>query len=146
LIRRKSPGSHIKGFLVQEMAKPAEEIIIGGRRDEQFGPVVLVGTGGIFVEILRDFSLRVAPISMDEALEMLEELRVYPVLVGARGQEPLDVESLAETICRISQLLCEIPQIGELDLNPLRVYGKGKGVLILDSRVILSPERRPSLS
>ncbi len=146
MVRQKSPGSHIKGFLVQAMAEPAKEMIIGGRRDEQFGPVVIVGTGGIFVEIIRDFSLRVAPISMEEALEMLEELRVYPLLVGARGQEPSDVEGLAETICRISQLLCEIPQVRELDLNPLRVYGKGKGVLILDSRVILSPERKPSLS
>lgn len=137
-MKEKVPGATKKGVLIQKMAKPAKEIIIGGRQDEHFGPIVVVGTGGIFVEILQDFSIRVAPISRDEAMEMLKELKAYPVLVGARGEEPSDVEALVEIICRVSQLLWEVPQIAQLDLNPVRVYGKGEGAFVLDARVILS--------
>lgn len=131
------PKADVLGFLVQPMVRGGKEVILGGRQDEQFGPVVLVGIGGIFVEILGDVSLRVAPISMRDAREMLEELKGSAVLKGARGQRPSDLDALGEMLCRLSQLMCEIPQIMELDVNPVRVFPAGEGALGLDARVIL---------
>jgi acetyltransferase len=119
------------------MATGGRELILGGRQDAHFGPVVLVGMGGIFVEIFDEVSLRVAPITRREALAMLEELRGAPILLGARGHKRSDVEAVTNTILRLSQLLQDFPQILEIDINPLRVFHEPNGCQALDARIIL---------
>jgi acetyltransferase len=137
-IHRAYPDVKIDGVLVQPMAVGGRELILGGRQDEHFGPVVLVGMGGIFVEIFEEVSVRVVPISRREALAMVEELRGSPILMGARGQKRFDVEAVVEAILRLGQLLQDFPQIEELDINPLRVFHEGDGCRALDARVILA--------
>lgn len=131
------PHARIQGYVIQPMLEGGRELLLGGTQDQQFGPVVLAGIGGIFVEILGDVSLRVAPISVLDAQEMLRELKGFPVLEGARGESPSDLDALVEMLCRVSNLMCEIPEIRELDINPVRVFPKGQGARALDARVIL---------
>jgi acetyltransferase len=136
-IHHAHPTAHIDGVLVQPMITGGHELILGGRQDAQFGPVVLVGIGGIFVEILQQVSLRVAPISRREALDMLEELQGASILMGARGHKRADIEATVNALLRVSQLLCDFPAIRELDINPLRVLSESKGCQALDARIIL---------
>jgi acyl-CoA synthetase (NDP forming) len=131
------PQAKIDGVLVQPMASGGRELILGGRQDPQFGPVVLVGLGGIFVELFEEVVVRVAPISRREAREMVQSLRGYAVLAGARGSQPTDIPALEEALLRLSQLLSDFPEIKELDINPLRVFQAGAGCRALDARVIL---------
>jgi acyl-CoA synthetase (NDP forming) len=131
------PDARVDGVLVQPMVTGGRELIIGGRQDPQFGPVVLVGLGGIFVEIFEEVVVRVAPISHREALEMIESLRGAQILKGARGHMQSDIESVAEALLRLSQLLCDFPEIKELDINPLRVFHENDGCRALDARIIL---------
>ncbi|MCX6775503.1 MAG: acetate--CoA ligase family protein [Candidatus Micrarchaeota archaeon] len=118
-------NAKVDGVLVQSMAKPGLEMIVGGRRDEQFGPVILFGLGGIFVEVFKDFSLRVCPISRDDALEMITEIKAYPLFKGVRGSKPVDIEAIADVLQKVSKLLYENEQINEMDINPTIVYEKG---------------------
>lgn len=136
-IRRAHPNVKLDGVLVQPMITGGRELILGGRQDPQFGPVVLVGLGGIFVEIFKEASVRVAPISRDDAAEMIEELRGAPVLKGARGHKRSDIEALIEALLRVSQLLVDFPEIKELDINPLRLFQDQDGCCALDARIIL---------
>ncbi|MDP3038954.1 MAG: acetate--CoA ligase family protein [Deltaproteobacteria bacterium] len=136
-IRQAYPEAKIEGVLIQSMVTGGRELIVGGRQDEQFGPVVLVGLGGIFVEIFGEVSVRVAPISRGEALEMIGELRGSAIFKGARGLKPSDLEAVAEVLLRLSQLLCDLPAIREIDINPLRVFQEKEGCLALDVRIIL---------
>ncbi len=136
-IGRAYPDVKIDGVLVQPMATGGRELILGGRQDRQFGPVVLVGLGGIFVEIFEQASLRVAPIPRREALAMIEELRGAPILMGARGHKRSDVEAVVDALLRLSQLLLDFPEIDELDINPLRVFHQDEGCCALDARMIL---------
>jgi acyl-CoA synthetase (NDP forming) len=136
-IQRAYPNARVDGVLVQPMATGGRELILGGRQDAQFGPVVLVGMGGVFVEIFEEVSLRVAPISRREALTMVEDLRGAPILMGARGHKRSDIEAVVGTILRVCQLLCEFPEIQELDINPLRVFHEPDGCQALDARIIL---------
>jgi len=118
-------NAKVDGVLVQSMAKPGLEMIVGGRRDEQFGPVILFGLGGIFVEVFKDFSLRVCPIGRDDALEMITELKAYPLFKGVRGSKPADIEAIADVLQKVSKLLYENEQINEMDINPVIAYEKG---------------------
>ena len=127
----------IDGVLVQPMVTGGHELILGGRQDAQFGPVVMVGLGGIFVEVLDEVMLRVTPISRREAQEMIENLRGYPILKGARGHKPSDVESVVDVLLRLSHLLTDFLEIKELDINPLRVFHEKEGCRALDARMIL---------
>ncbi len=136
-IQHAYPDARIDGVLVQPMATGGRELILGGRQDAQFGPVVLVGMGGVFVEIFEEVSLRVAPIPRREALAMVEELRGAPILMGARGHKRSDIEAVVDAILRLCQLLCDFPQIQELDINPLRVFHEPDGCQALDARIIL---------
>jgi acetyltransferase len=136
-IRHAYPEARIDGVLVQPMATGGRELILGGKRDAQFGPVVLAGLGGVFVEIFEEASLRVAPVSRREAVAMIESLRGAPILMGARGHKRSDVEAVVEAILRLSQLLCDFPEIQELDINPLRVFHEPDGCQALDARIIL---------
>ena len=131
------PNAKLDGVLVQPMVTGGRELILGGRQDPQFGPVVLVGLGGIFVEIFEEVSVRVTPIARREAVEMIEELRGSQILKGARGHKASDIDSVADALLRISQLLNDFPQIKEVDINPLRVFHEQGGSRALDARMIL---------
>jgi acyl-CoA synthetase (NDP forming) len=136
-IHRAYPDVKIDGVVVQPMAIGGRELILGGRQDKQFGPVVLIGLGGIFVEVFEEVAVRVAPISRREALAMIKDLRGAPILMGARGDKRFDIEAVVDAILRIGQLLCDFPQIQELDINPLRVFHENEGCRALDARIIL---------
>jgi acyl-CoA synthetase (NDP forming) len=131
------PDAKIDGVLVQPMVTGGQELILGGRQDPNFGPVVLIGLGGIFVEVLEEVSLRVAPITHREAREMIDELRGAPILKGARGHKPSDIQAVSEALLRLSQLLIDFPEIRELDINPLRVFQEDNGCRALDARIML---------
>jgi acetyltransferase len=134
-VARERPGAAVRGLLVEAMAPAGKELLLGGVRDEQFGPLVMVGLGGIYVEIFADTAARLAPVSSAEALGMLDELRVAPLLRGARGEPPVDREALAVLVSRFSQLLVDLPEIREIEINPLTV-GPG-AALAVDARARL---------
>lgn len=137
-IRNAYPKEKLDGVLVQPMVTGGQELILGGRQDPHFGPVVVAGLGGIFVEIIGETSVRVAPISRQEAEKMILGLRGSQILQGARGHRPSDVDAVIESLLRVSQLLTDFPEIAELDINPLRVLHQGEGCLALDARIILA--------
>jgi len=139
-IQHAYPEANIDGVLVQPMITGGRELILGGRQDPHFGPVVLVGLGGIFVEIFEEVNVRVAPITRSEATAMLESLRGYSILTGARGHKPADIHAVVDAILRVSQLLMDNPQIQELDINPLRVFHAGEGCVALDARIIVKDD------
>ncbi len=146
-IRSFYPEANIDGVLVQPMVTGGQELILGGRQDPNFGPVVLIGLGGIFVEVLEEVSLRVAPITFQEAREMIDELRGAPILKGARGHKPSDLQAVSDALMRLSQLLIDFPEIRELDINPLRVFQENNGCRALDARIMLRPssDNQPAL-
>lgn len=136
---RHAPGAHVDGVYVQGMLKPGLEVIIGVQNDPQFGPAVLVGLGGIFVEVLRDVVMLPAPFGKAEALGMLHSLKALPLLTGCRGRAPLDMDALAETVANVSRLAAERRHsIAELDVNPVFVYPEGEGCCAADALIILS--------
>ena len=135
---RYMPQAEVWGALVQEMVPQGKEVIIGVNRDPQFGPLLLLGLGGIYVEILKDASFRIAPVARWEAEEMIGELRSAPLLHGIRGEKPSDLEAIVDCVLRVSQLAVDFPEIVELDINPLMVHEEGKGAVALDMRLILS--------
>lgn len=135
--RKFVPEASIWGVLVQEMLPPSRELIVGMSRDAQFGPLLMIGLGGIYVEVLGDVSFRLAPVSEEEAMEMLRELKSYGLLKGARGEKAADIDAVVESILRISQLVMDFPEIAEMDINPLRVLEEGKGCLAADARIVL---------
>jgi acyl-CoA synthetase (NDP forming) len=136
-IHQSYPEAKIDGVLVQPMVTGGQELILGGHQDPNFGPVVLIGLGGIFVEVLEEVSLRVAPITPKEAREMIDELRGAPILKGARGHKPSDLHAVSEALLRLSQLLIDFPDIRELDINPLRVFQENSGCRALDARIMI---------
>jgi acetate---CoA ligase (ADP-forming) len=128
----------IDGYLIQEMAPAGIECFVGGRRDPAFGPVIVVGLGGIFVEIFKDISIRLAPVTHNEAAAMLRELKAHSLLTGARGKGPADCQALIDVVCRVSALLAACPDIAEIDLNPVIVHPEGQGASIVDARIFFS--------
>jgi len=126
-------------YLLQRMAPDGTEAIIGGKRDAEFGPIVLFGLGGIFVEVLKDVSVRVAPVDEAAALEMIGEIRGASLLKGPRGTAKADVESLAKVITHVSRLLVDHPEVSNIDINPVRVFEKGAGCLALDVKIGIIP-------
>jgi acetyl-CoA synthetase (ADP-forming) len=137
-IKKAYPHVNVGRVLVQPMVTGGRELILGGRQDPQFGPVVLVGLGGVFVEIFEEVQVRVAPINQREAQEMIENLRGYGILRGARGQKKSDVSSVVDALMRLSQLLCDFPEIEEIDINPLRVFHERGGCTALDARMVIA--------
>jgi len=135
--RKYSPGARVWGVLVQEMVRKGREILVGVTRDPQFGPLVGVGMGGIYVEVLKDIAFRLAPISEREASEQLREIRTFPLLRGVRGETPADIAAVEDTVLRVSQLVTDFPEIVEMDINPLVVHNQGEGAIVLDARIIL---------
>lgn len=128
----------IHGILLQSMAPLGKEVIVGSVNDPQFGPTVMFGMGGIFVEVLKDVTFRVAPFSAKTAMGMLPEIKSYKILQGTRGEKRLDQEKLSEIISRISQLVSELSdEIAETDANPIMLYPEGEGLAVVDARIIL---------
>jgi acetyltransferase len=132
------PEARLWGCLVQKMALPGLEVLIGMVRDPQFGPLVTFGLGGIYVEVLKDAAFRLAPFSRAEAEAMLGEIRATALLEGVRGQPPVDREALIDALLRVGQLVTDFPEIDELDINPFMVYEQGQGGMALDMRLVLS--------
>lgn len=131
------PEATIDGVLVTPMREPGIKVIVGGTNDEQFGPVVMVGLGGVFVEVLEDVTFRAAPITESEAKEMLAELKAQPLLEGARGSEPVDEEALIEVLIAVSDLVADTPAIAEVDCNP--IFATPEGAEIVDASITLQP-------
>jgi len=126
----------IEGVLVQEMARDGVEAILGVTNDPLFGPAVMFGLGGIFAEVLKDVSFRLAPVTASVAREMIEEIAGYPVLAGARGRPRADIGALVDAIVQLSALAVDLKdQVAELDINPLFVFGEGKGVKAADALI-----------
>jgi acetyl-CoA synthetase (ADP-forming) len=128
-------GARITGVIVQEFAKQGVEIIIGSLKDKQFGQTIMFGLGGIFVEVLKDVSFRVAPITTYDAKEMITEIKGYPILTGIRGKEPSDIDAIVNILLQVSKLVTDFPEINQLDLNP--VFSYPKGAKCVDARIIL---------
>jgi len=136
-VKKMQPEAQIDGILISKQVEGGTEVILGLKRDPSFGPVVMFGLGGIFVEILKDVSFRVAPINKESAIDMIKEIKSSKMLLGARGRKMLDIESIAEAILRISQLALECPQIKELDINPMIVLEDGKGCFVADTEIMI---------
>ncbi|MBE9514863.1 MAG: acetate--CoA ligase family protein [Chloroflexi bacterium] len=134
-VRQAYPEARIQGVSVQPMAPPAVEVIVGMSKDPQFGPVLMFGLGGILVEVLKDVSFRIVPVSERDAGEMVREIKGYPILKGYRGQKPASIPALEKLIVKVSQFVEKNPQIEELDLNPVFAY-PDKAVAV-DARIIL---------
>jgi len=137
--QRYLPEARLWGCLVQEMAPPSGlEVLIGMKRDPQFGPLVTFGLGGIYVEALRDVTFRIAPFSPREAEAMLGEIRARALLDGVRGQTPVDKTAIVDALLRVGQIAQDYPEIIELDINPLIVYPHGQGAIAIDMRLVLT--------
>ncbi len=136
-VSQKMPEARIDGIYVVEMIGDSEEVILGVKRDPSFGPVIMFGLGGIFVEIFKDVSFRVAPVTKIEAGSMIEQIKSYAILSGARGKNPRDISKLKESIMRLGQLAIDQPAIRELDINPMMVLDDGKGCYVTDAKIML---------
>jgi acetyl-CoA synthetase (ADP-forming) len=141
-VKRHKPNAKIVGVLVQEMAPQSTEVIVGAIKDAQFGPALMFGLGGIFVEVLKDVTFRIAPITESDAREMITEVKAYPVLKGYRGQPPVDLNAIVNILLNTSKLVMDHLEIKELDLNPILVYEKGAKTV--DARIILESPSKPS--
>jgi 4-hydroxybutyryl-CoA synthetase (ADP-forming) len=128
----------IKGVLVQEMVKSAKETILGSSQDPTFGPIIMFGLGGIYVEVLKDVVFRVVPIDEQEAVNMVESIKTIKLLKGVRGEKSSDLKAIADSLQRLSQLVIDFPEIKEFDINPLLVLEEGKGARVVDARIILN--------
>ena len=133
--KKHDPKASIEGVSMQPMARPATEVIIGMSKDEQFGPVLMFGLGGILVEVLKDVSFRIVPLTRRDAREMIRDIKAYPVLEGYRGQEPADIETLEKLLLKVSDFVEKNPDIKEMDLNPVFAYKDG--AIAVDARIIL---------
>ncbi len=142
-VSRYVPKARIIGLLVTEMLPPAREIIFGMSRDPQFGPMLMFGLGGIYVEVLKDVTFRIAPITEQQARRMIEEIKTYPLLRGVRGQKAADTDAIVDTLLKLSNLSINFPEIVEMDINPAFVFEKGNGLVALDVKMTLTHEILP---
>jgi acetate---CoA ligase (ADP-forming) len=136
--RRYMEDAEVWGCLAQRQVKKGREVIIGMNRDPQFGPLVMFGLGGIYVEALKDVSFRITPFSAREARNMVREIRTFSLLQGVRGETGSDIPSIIDTLLKVSQLVEDFPEIVELDINPLVVFEEGQGAAAIDGRLVLA--------
>lgn len=140
--RARQARAALRGVLISRMAPPGTEVIAGLTQDAQFGPVVMFGLGGIFVEVYRDVSFRLIPLTEPDAAAMIREIKASPVLQGVRGGRPADLQALADLLLTVSRMAEENPEIAEMDLNPIIVYEEGLSVV--DARVLLHHKAAPA--
>jgi acetyl coenzyme A synthetase (ADP forming)-like protein len=140
-VRRIMPNAWMRGVLVQEMVPSGRECILGLNKDPQFGHLLMFGLGGIYVEVLKDVSFRVAPISRKEATEMIKSIKSFALLQGVRGDMPADIPGLAQALLGLSTLAHDFPEIAEADINPLLVRERGQGVVAVDARISLTQQK-----
>lgn len=136
------PQARIEGVEVSEMVEKGIETIIGARRDNTFGPLVMFGLGGIYVEVMKDVTFRALPINQKEARKMIKEIRAYPLLMGVRGEEKKDLDAIVQTLLKVGAILQEFPMISDLEINPFVVYEQGRGGKAVDVRIMLNKEKR----
>lgn len=136
-VHKAVPGARIHGILIEEMAGKGVEVILGASRDPRFGPLMMFGLGGTLVEVLKDVSFRLAPMWQISAERMVRQIRSFKVLDGFRGNPPADLEAIVEALLRLSAMVCNHPEISELDINPLIVHVRGQGCVVADSRIML---------
>ena len=134
------PTAHIYGVLIQEMVPKGKEIIMGITKDPQFGHMIMFGLGGIYVEVLKDISFRIVPLSQEDAHEMVRETKTFPLLRGVRGEAEADIEAIEKSLLVLSQMAVDFPQIIEADINPLLVQQRGQGVVAIDARFTIGGE------
>jgi acyl-CoA synthetase (NDP forming) len=137
--RKNSPKASVKGVSVQKMARPGVEVIMGMSKDDQFGPVLMFGLGGVFVEVLKDVAFRIVPLVRRDASQMIREIKGFPLLEGYRGQEPANIAVLEDLLLKLSDFVDKTPEIRELDLNPIMAYSDGAAAV--DARVILESQQ-----
>jgi ATP-grasp domain. len=135
--RRYAPTASIHGVVVQRMVPKGREVIVGATKDPTFGHIIMFGLGGIYTELFKDVSFRLAPLSLYEAREMIAETRAYTLLRGFRGEPPADINSIVNTLLRVSKLVTDVPEIVEMDINPLFVYEEGAGVVAIDVKIVI---------
>jgi acetyltransferase len=133
--KRLLPDADVWGVSIQEMIEGGKEVILGMVRDPQFGPVIMFGLGGIYVEVLKDVSFRIAPLTVEDANAMIREIRSLPLLQGARGERATDLEGIVESLLRLSQMVTDFPEIFEIDINPLKAFPEGRPPMALDARL-----------
>jgi len=136
--KRTDSKAKLHGVSVQKMARPGVEVIMGMSKDAQFGPVLMFGLGGVFVEVLKDVAFRIVPLVRRDASQMIREIKGYPVLEGYRGQEPANITILEDLLLKLSDFVDKTPEIKELDLNPILAYSDG--AVAVDARVILESQ------
>jgi acetyltransferase len=136
-IQLKQPKARILGVMVQEMIPQGKEVILGITRDIQFGPMVMFGLGGIYVEVLKDVAFRIAPLSVESADAMIRDIRSFPLLRGVRGEAPADIQGIRDALLRLSQMAIDFPEIIEADINPLLVCPEGQGAVAVDARITI---------
>jgi acetyltransferase len=136
-IKQRCPTAKIEGVLIEQMAPKGQEVIVGMKRDAGFGPLIMFGLGGIYVELFKDVSFRVAPVSRAEALAMIKETAAGKLLTGFRGAAKADLDAVVDTICRVGQMALDFPEIQEMEVNPLLVFEEGKGCIALDGRILM---------
>ncbi len=136
-IQLRQPSARILGVMVQEMIREGKEVILGITRDIQFGPMIMFGLGGIYVEVLKDVAFRIAPLSEEEADAMIRDIRAFPLLRGVRGEAPVDIKGIQDALLRLSQLAIDFPEIVEGDINPLLVCPEGQATVAVDARITI---------
>jgi acyl-CoA synthetase (NDP forming) len=134
------PNAIIEGVEISEMVKPGMEMIVGARIDKTFGPIVMVGHGGIYVEVMKDVSFRALPLTRSDILSMIKEIRSYPLLLGVRGEKMKDIDNLVDTILKLGAIISKCKGITDIEINPLVVYEQGQGARAVDVRIILSKD------
>jgi acetyltransferase len=140
-IRRRKPEAELRGVLLEKMIMNGRETILGMKKDPQFGPMLMFGLGGIFVEVLKDVTFGLAPLAEEDCRNMLERTRSYRLLTGVRGEKGVDIGAIVQNMQRLSQLVLDFQEISEVDINPLKVGYEGDGAFVVDARIILSKER-----
>ena len=137
-VAAQAPGARVDGISVQPMAAPGVEVIVGMSKETTFGPVLMFGLGGIMVEVLKDVTFRIVPLSQRDAREMIHDIQGFPVLAGYRGAAPADLEALQHILLTLSAFVAQTPEIKEIDLNP--IYAYAQGALAVDARVLLEED------
>ncbi len=140
-VQEYKPDAHIQGILVQKMAPKGVEVIVGATRYPRFGPLVMFGFGGIFVEVFKDVSFRLAPFTRGDARRMIKGIKAYKLLKGFRGEPPCDIEEVERLLVLMSHMMVNHPEISEMDINPLLVHPEGKGATVADCRIILKKDK-----